>query len=30
MLDELWAELCGEDWDESEDGDAGAVVGDGD
>lgn len=29
MTDELWAELTGEDWDESEDADAGEIVGDG-
>lgn len=27
--DELWAELAGDDWDESEGGDAGEIVGDG-
>lgn len=27
-VDDLWAELAGEDWDESEDGDAGEVIGD--
>lgn len=29
FADELWAELSGEDWDESDDGDAGEIVGDG-
>ena len=27
--DDLWAELSGEDWDESDDGDAGEIIGDG-
>jgi hypothetical protein len=29
MIDDLWAELAGEDWDESEDGDSGEIIGDG-
>lgn len=29
MTDDLWDELTGDDWDESEDGDAGEIIGDG-
>jgi hypothetical protein len=29
VTDDIWAELAGDDWDESEDGDAAEVIGDG-